>query len=281
VTERHDDRASFAQPERKNVEDPALLVALHDVTPAHAARLARAEQLLSALGLTTVAYLYVPAFHGQAPAHDDPEFSAWCRARRPYRVEWFLHGYFHEEQESERRVRASTPAHWFARAFLTDGEGEFLTLRGGSLQDRVQSGLLSMERAVGQSPAGFVAPAWLHNEDLIPVLQRLGMRFTESHFHVFDLQTREVVPAPVITWASRTGLHRAGARACARVERRLWSRKPLVRVALHPSDFDHPRIVDSIARTIETLSATRRVISYREFVCRSRAAPSMCSCPRG
>jgi len=264
VNERRDDRASFAQPERKNLEEPALLVALHDVTPAHAARLARAEQLLSALGLTTVAYLYVPDFHGRAAAHHDRGFSAWCQAPRPYRVEWFLHGYFHQEQESERRARPFTPGHWFARTFLTSGEGELLTLRGRALQDRVEAGIQSMTCAIGYRPAGFVAPAWLYNEDLIPVLQRLGIRFTESHFHVFDVQTGQAIPTPVITWASRTRLHRAGARVCASVERRLWRAKPLVRVALHPGDFDHPRIVDCIARTIETLSTTRRTISYGE-----------------
>ena len=265
MTERDDDRASFAQPQRKNVDEPALLVALHDVTPAHAARVASAEQLLSALGLTSVAYLYVPDFHGRAAAHADERFSAWCRAPRPYRIEWFLHGYFHEEQDSERAVRASTPARGFARAFLTRGEGELLTLRGRPLEARIQSGMQSMARTVGCQPAGFVAPAWLYNEELIPVLRQLGIRFTESHFHVFDLRSREAVRAPVITWASRTRLHRASARVCASIERRLWARKPLLRVALHPGDFDHPRIVDSIARTIETLGARRRGIGYGDL----------------
>ena len=97
MTHRDDDRVSFAQPQRKNVVQPALLVSLHDVTPAHAARLARAEQLLSALGIEEVAYLYVPDFHGRAPAHRDPAFAAWCRAARPFRVQWFLHGYYHQE----------------------------------------------------------------------------------------------------------------------------------------------------------------------------------------
>jgi len=247
------------------MEDPALLVALHDVTPAHAARLARAEQLLSALGVTKVAYLYVPNVHGQAAAHEDVDFPAWCRKPRPYRVEWLLHGYFHEEQARERRTPASAPAHWFARRFLTSGEGELLTLRGPALQERLESGVRSMARAVGSLPAGFVAPAWLYNEDLFPILQRLGIRFTESHFHVFDLQAEAVTGAPVITWASRTPVHRVSARVCASIERRLWQEKPLLRVALHPGDFDHPRIVESITRTIDALRRTRRVISYREL----------------
>jgi hypothetical protein len=243
-----------------------LLVALHDVTPAHAARLARAEQLLSALGVGDVTYLYVPDFHGRAPAHRDRAFAAWCRAPRPYSVKWFLHGFFHEERPGERRLRAPTPAHWLARTFLTSGEGEFLTLRARALHERVQDGMGSLARAAGCLPAGFVAPAWLYNEALIPVLQRFGIRFTESHFHVFDLQTGDTVRAPVITWASRTRLHRASSRVFASVERRLWERWAVLRVALHPADFDHPGIVNSIARTIDSLRMTRRVIGYSELM---------------
>jgi predicted deacetylase len=219
--------------------------------------------------------LYVPDFHGGGPAHADARFADWCRAPRPYRVEWFLHGYFHQEQERDRRAQPVAPADWFRRALLTDGEGEFLALRGRALEARVQAGLQSMARAVGSLPVGFVAPAWLYHDDLLPVLQRLGMRFTESHFHVFDLQTQEAIAAPVITWASRSGVHRLGSRVCASVESRLWRRRPVVRVALHPGDFDHPGIVASIARTIEALQSGRRVIGCQVLAAYSRSSSTI------
>ena len=265
MTHRDDDRVSFAQPQRKNVVEPALLVSLHDVTPAHAARLARAEQLLSALGISEVAYLYVPDFHGRAPAHRDPAFAAWCRAARPFRVQWFLHGYYHQELRERLSRSPSSPVTWFARTFLTNGEGEFLSVCGRELQDRLEAGIASLTATVGSAPEGFVAPAWLYNADLFPALERLGVRFTESHFHVVDLRARREVAAPVITWASRSAGRRTSSRLVAAAERRLWVRKPLVRVALHPGDFDHPRIVESITRTIEALRATRSVISYAEW----------------
>jgi predicted deacetylase len=66
----------------------------------------------------------------------------------------------------------------------------------------------------------------------------------------------------VITWATRTAAHRVGSRAAAAVERRMWTRRPIVRVALHPADFDHPHVVDSVARTVRTLQAQRRIVSY-------------------
>ncbi|HZW72006.1 MAG TPA: hypothetical protein VFF43_00605, partial [Caldimonas sp.] len=66
-------------------------------------------------------------------------------------------------------------------------------------------------------------------------------------------------------WASRSAGRRTSSRMVAAAERRLWTRHPLVRVALHPGDFDHPRIVDSIARTIDALRANRKVIGYAEW----------------
>jgi hypothetical protein len=35
-------------------------------------------------------------------------------------------------------------------------------------------------------------------------------------------------------------------------------------VALHPADFDHPRIVDSIARQLDALRRHRQVVTYEE-----------------
>lgn len=244
---------------------PGLLVALHDVTPAHAKRLERAERLLAALAVPSVTYLYVPDFHARHPAHACADFIAWCRAPRSYEVRWFLHGYFHREGlGTPPEPRALTLAEWCARRFLTAGEGEFLLLRGRVLDERLRAGMDSFRQCLGQTPSGFVAPAWLYNEELIPALERLNVAFTESHFHLFDLRSERAVPAPVMTWASRTMGHRLGSLAAAAIERRIWAGRPLVRLALHPADFEHPRLVDSIARSLDTLRRCRRVVTCEE-----------------
>src|SRR5262249_61054451 len=67
VTQRCNDAASPAQPLCKNEGDRTLLVALHDVTPAHAARLEQAERLLTRPGVPAVTYLFVPDFHRRPP----------------------------------------------------------------------------------------------------------------------------------------------------------------------------------------------------------------------
>jgi predicted deacetylase len=238
-----------------------LLIGLHDVTPAHAGRLQRAERLLAAHGVDAAAYLFVPDYHGRAPACADGAFAAWCRAPRPYAIEWFLHGFRHREDEAAAR---GTWRDRLARRFLTDGEGEFLGLRGRALDDRLRAGLDAFARVLPAPPSGFIAPAWLYNDDLLPALARHGLRFTESHFHVFDVRAGRAWRAPVMTWATRSAGHRAGAAAVAAVERRLWRRAPVVRLALHPCDFDHPRIVDSVVRALDVLRRGRRIVSYAE-----------------
>ena len=51
-----------------------LLIALHDVTPVHRARLEKAERLLAELGVSHVTYLLVPDFHGCARADASADF---------------------------------------------------------------------------------------------------------------------------------------------------------------------------------------------------------------
>lgn len=272
MTASRDGRASTVRLSCNNPRRCGLLVSLHDVTPAHAGRLARAERFLERLGIAAVTYLFVPNFHGRFPAHADRHFIDWCRAPRSYAVEWFLHGYVHREDASAPGLdRRSTVADGLRRRLLTAGEGEFLALRGTALEARVEAGIDSFVQAIGQRPTGFVAPAWLYNEQLFPALDRVQVRYTESHFHLFDVRCGCATPAPVMTWASRSGVHRAGSVAFAAFERRWWRDRPLVRVALHPGDFDHPSIVESISRSLDTLRATRRIVTVAEA---AAAAPS-------
>jgi hypothetical protein len=75
---------------------------------------------------------------------------------------------------------------------------------------------------------------------------------------------RRAVAAPVLTWASRTAAHRATSCSVAAFQRRWWRRKPIVRIALRPLDFDHPSIVNDIARSLDTLRNGRSIVTHEE-----------------
>jgi hypothetical protein len=236
-----------------------LIVSLHDVTPAHADRLARAEQYFTASGMTQVTYLLVPDFHGVAAAHASRTFVEWCRRRRPFNVQWFLHGYFHSEAHGEAR-----PDVWLGLAakLLTAKEAEFAALRGEALRDRLHEGVVAFERCLGSPPVGFVAPGWLFNSELIPVLRAMRFTFTESHFRIVHLKTGNSRRVPVMTWATRSLVRKYGSIGIASLQRRIWLRTPVVRIALHPCDFDHPQTLASIDRALNALRRDREVVAY-------------------
>jgi uncharacterized protein len=237
----------------------ALLLSLHDVTPRHQSRLERAEELFAALGVPRVTYLLVPRFHGRWAIDEDREFIAWCRRPRAFHIDWCLHGFTHDE----RTVRPSpaSPADWIKRRLLTDGEGEFLALDEADAGQRIDAGARRFTACIGVPPRGFVAPAWLFNRGLIPALRARRFAWTEDRRAVYRLTPStapDTIEAPVITWATRTAARRwLSVRLAARRPAR-----PLIRIAVHPHDFDHPGVVESVQRTIAAALQDRAAIDY-------------------
>src|SRR5262245_21347225 len=114
-----------------------LLIALHDVTPVHRDRLDRAERLLSRIGVDHVAYRLVPDYHGQSRADRSTSFVEWCRAPRPFAVQWLLHGYFHDDRPrgGDTGYRPLL-AERLGACVLTGGEAECLGLGPSVLRHR-------------------------------------------------------------------------------------------------------------------------------------------------
>lgn len=236
-----------------------LVISLHDATPFHLERMRRAEAVFRGLGVAKIAYLLVPEYHGGYPCADSPEFIAWCREPRPFRVDWHLHGYHHLESPDAGNA-AARGGDAFKRKFLTAGEGEFLALDADAQRRKLEKGREVFRKCLGADPEGFVAPAWLFNDSLIPALREMGFRHTEDHRRMYQLQSGRSIASPVITWATRTVLRKYGSLVVCPALARLWSREPVLRVAMHPFDFDHPSTVANIR------SVLRRVMRDREQV---------------
>jgi uncharacterized protein len=225
---------------------PERVCSLHDVAPFHLDRLRRAEDVLERLGVTRITYLLVPDYHGRGRADLDDAFVAWCRAPRPFAVRWALHGYTHRDDAPADARR--TPAERLKARQLTGGEGEFLRRDAAVLEDRLCRGMRVFRAVVGREPAGFVAPAWLHTPVLPPLLARLGFAWTEDHRAIHRLRDGRAVPAPVITWATRTPLRTWTSVRGTPLLLRRWRERPVLRLAVHPFDFDHRETVASISR---------------------------------
>jgi len=256
-----------------------LFVAMHDVTPFHRERLDRAETLLARWGVKKILYLLIPNYHGAHRADQDPEFQKWCRAPRSFEVQWFLHGYFHlvaDETASVERIESIAGGHGISGGRRVGSavadEGEFHRLSAALDRDRLQQGSQVFRRCLGFAPAGFVAPKWMGNPPLAAALAGGGFEWTEDDRGVCHLASGRRFHSPVITWATRSWWRKQTSLWGCPLLSSLWRRAPQLRVAMHPFDFDHPAVVDSIARVVERALKTRRQAFYPELLAHSAAS---------
>jgi predicted deacetylase len=227
-----------------------ILVSLHDVTPYHLPRLQKAEQILTQWGVPKISYLFIPDYHRENHRLDKvilSTFKQWTGENRAFAVQWLLHGYYHLE--------TSNGSH----------EGEFLTLAPPGIRTRIREGKTAFTGFFNCSPGVFVAPAWLFNKHLFPILKDHQFRITEDHSFIYWLHKDIKISAPVITWATRTPLRKYISQIGCPILNRWWSGKNLVRIALHPFDFDFPATVKSIEKVIKDALNKREAILYSEL----------------
>lgn len=235
-----------------------VMVALHDVTPFHLPRLRRAEALFSELGVERATYLLIPDYHRIAPAIDDHEFLSWCRAPRRHAVEWLLHGYFHlQDLVDDSRIG---PVDRMRMKLFTGGEGEFLPLSPVDQRGRIVRGMEMFEFCLGRRPSGFIAPAFLYRPDLLPLLADCGLNYTEDHRQIVQLDPPRRQRSPVLTWATRTFARKYGSIVAAPVLLKRWANERILRVAVHPYDFDHSETIASIRSVLTRVLDERRQI---------------------
>ena len=238
---------------------PKLLVSLHDVSPRHARSVEAILSQFHALGLPPAVLLVVPDFHGEWSLKDHCPFVERLREWSAAGHELALHGYFHKELPEDQSGPQGASA-FLRRQFMTAGEGEFLSLSPERQRARLEAGLKMWDDCGLGRPCGFVPPAWLHRPDLPDTLWEMGFSWTENH-HGLQFQNRPSLRSPVITWASRDPVRRIGSRVFAPCALRAWHREPLLRIAIHPHDWDHPALVRSIRATLRRALQLRTPIS--------------------
>ncbi len=264
--------------------EPALLFSLHDVTPFHLDRIRRAEEFFHRWGVEKASYLLVPDYHGGHPLKPQTEFEDWIRGSHPVAVEWLLHGYYHLEvgQKVVHDVLRENPSestgtqsdsmiqrwkNFGKRRLLTAGEGEFFDLAPAEIERRLDHGLECFKKWTGDThPAGFVAPAWLYNKHLVPLLKQRAVLWTEDHHSLVWVEEDRRFTVPVITWATRTPGRLIGSLLVCPIQLRLWLNRPLIRIAVHPFDFDHAATIRSIEHVVRRALEGRKTLAYKDLV---------------
>jgi hypothetical protein len=242
-----------------------LVVSVHDVAPPTREHVQRLLDMLTDVGVPHRSLLVIPNLRGCHPIDADTAFCAWLTSRTQGGDEVVLHGYEHTEIVAPRRVTERFQNRW-----LTQGEGEFLSLDRQHARERIAMGQTVMTRA-GFAPQGFVAPAWLINDAGLHAVREMGMQYTNSYLHFTDVACGRSRLAPSLVFGPGHLNEDVGI-ALQRILSKVLSRYSLVRVALHPPCAKYPDRMKRVLWMIVELLQGHMPITYLQLLAEMRAA---------
>ena len=239
---------------------PALVVSIHDVSTVTRLMVDRMIRDLAELGVPVTSLLVIPDHHHKGRVDADPEFSAWLRDLVTKGHEAVLHGFYHLRPV---KTGEGLTTRLVTRSY-TAGEGEFYDLTYAEASDLLRQGRECLI-GCGVETTGFIAPAWLLGMEAERAVKDAGFAYTTRIAGVMDFH-RET------SHASRSMVYsvRAGRRAVSL----LWNEglfhalrgAPLLRIGLHPPDWEHEAIRRHLHACLRMASEVRLVTTYCEWL---------------
>jgi predicted deacetylase len=250
---------------QKTLTNRALVVSIHDVSPL---TLGKTEQILEDLkkiGCASTSLLVIPDHHRRGRISMNAAFAWWLRERVAEGHEPVLHGYYHlrEQQAADGVLKKMVTQSY------TAGEGEFFDLSENDARERLNLGLAEFT-ACGLTPTGFIAPAWLLGNEAEHAVRGLGFQYTTRIATVSDFKSGDVHSARSLVWSVRAPWRRVCSLAWNRVLALVLRNSSLLRVGIHPPDWDHAAIRNQILSITSTALAGRRAMTYQQWLASMR-----------
>ncbi len=247
------------------VNKGALVISIHDVAPSTRETTEKILAELAHCGVATCSLLVVPNYHHAGSATEDRECGICLREWEGHGHEIVIHGYFHQRPRREDEDARQK----FVTRFYTRDEGEFYDLAYDEALSRI--GRAKEEfAAAGLKPNGFIAPAWLLNTDGESAATDAEMEYTTRLGSVRDLRCQKTFASQSLVYSTSSAWRRAASLAWNSILFPIVNQRPLVRLSIHPPDFEHPEIWRQILRFAERLSQERTVTTYGAWVAEQR-----------
>lgn len=229
-----------------------LAVALHDVEPRWAQRCREVREWLAERGVARLTLLAVPAPRHHPISAAAPGLVAWMRERAVLGDAIAQHGLTHEgghDAPWPRRVLAG----WQGAA-----AAEFPGLSREAAGARVRAGREILLRA-GLASHGFVAPAYAYTRALRAALADEGVWFADL-LGLSCPQGR--LHSAALTLGTSTAARRRLSPVLLRARCGLSGR--VLRLDVHPADFDHPGHVAALAAVLRS-QRRRSALTYDDI----------------
>ncbi len=246
-------------------EQKPLVVSLHDIAPPTRNTSQKIIADLVRRGVRVTSLLVVPNYHKGGASMEDREFIRWLRDLEAAGHEIVIHGYYHQRPPADGdglRTKLITRSY-------TAGEGEFYDLAYDEALERITRAREEFT-ASGLKPRGFIAPAWLLGREAERAAAAAEMEYTTRLTSVRDLRTGQTFSSRSLVYSARTAWRRAASLAWNGALARVLSNAPLLRIGLHPPDFEHEQIWNQVTRLLDQLADTRTPTTYGDWIAEQR-----------
>ncbi|RKQ93941.1 putative deacetylase [Solirubrobacter pauli] len=236
---------------RERVAGPKLAIALHDVEPATYRRCQEIREWLSDRGVDRVTLLVIPAPQLHPFTSRSPELAYWLLDRQDAGDAIAQHGLRH------RQTRPARFGTRIVRQWQGGIAAEYAGMDAEATAESVEAGRRVLVDA-GITPRGFVAPAYAYTGALRTVLaERFDWWAT-----LLGLHGRVPLRTPALCLGTSGALKRGTSPLVVRAGARFS--RDLMRLDLHPADFDHPRHVEAVERVLH-VARDRAAVTYDDL----------------
>lgn len=238
-----------------------LVVSIHDIAPSTQTIVDKMISSLARRGIRFCSLLVVPDYHREGASMQDDKFVSWLHNLDAAGHEIVIHGYFHERLPRENETIRDK----FVTRIYTQNEGEFYDLNYEDALERIQTARNEFALA-GLHPSGFVAPAWLLNQEGQRAARDAGLEYTTRLRTVCDLRSGEDFSAQSLVYSVRNSWRRTVSLGWNAMMSRLLKNQPLLRLSLHPLDYSYPAIWQQIVDLIREMEQDRTSTTYQDWI---------------
>jgi predicted deacetylase len=242
------------------------VVSIHDVSTVTRNRVEEMIRDLSREEVSVTSLLVIPDHHHRGQIDHDPEFAGWLRTLVAGGHEAVLHGFHHLRPQKENEGAVTR----MITGSYTAGEGEFYDLSQVEAYEFLRRGREALAKC-GTEPTGFIAPAWLLGREAETAVRKAGFEYTTRIGEVIDCKSGENFSSRSLVYSVRAPWRRGVSL--------LWNEgllhgtggNPLLRIGLHPPDWDYPSIRHHVLNCIRRAVQNRTVTTYGRWLDQWRA----------
>ena len=248
----------------KLTAEPSLVVSLHDVSPLTRPIYEPMLAELRGLGIEHCSLLVIPDHHRRGHMLADVAFCRWLETLARQGHEIVAHGYYHQ--------RAPRPAETWRQRLMTrvytQGEGEFYDLSKDEAAELLARAKADFGQLDAPPPTGFIAPAWLLSGPAREAVREAGFCYTTflTGVETFAPDDGGFIPARSLVYSPRNRWRRVCSLAYNAGLARWQANAPLMRLGLHPPDYQHANLWQQVRRIAVKAASARRVETYERYV---------------